>query len=47
VAYRGCTSLAIVDLKEKEAVDAAEALVAESCGQEYYEYLLDFTEECC
>jgi len=27
----GCTSLAIVDLKEREAVDAAEALVAESC----------------
>ncbi|KIM79584.1 hypothetical protein PILCRDRAFT_548997 [Piloderma croceum F 1598] len=27
----GCTSLAIVDLKEQEAVDAAEALVAESC----------------
>jgi len=27
----GCTSLAIVDLKKQEAVDAAEALVAESC----------------
>jgi len=27
----GCTSLVVIDLKEQEAVDAADALVAESC----------------
>lgn len=41
----GCTSLAIVDLKEKEAQDAAAALVAESCGQLYANYFEIITEE--
>ena len=41
----GCTSLAIVDLKEKEAQDAADALVAESCGQSFVGLLKIITEE--
>ena len=32
ISNSGCTSLAIVDLKGDEAVDAADVLVAEACG---------------
>lgn len=30
----GCTNLAILDLKEEEAAEAAQELVKASCGQE-------------
>lgn len=37
----GCTSLAIVDLKEKEAQDAAAALVTEACGMSNLAFVIE------